>query len=140
MTDSRKKNTGTAGKSKQGREQSASSVPQQSMADQQSTAQQSTGDQQQRVRERAYEIYLARNGAPGDPLGDWLVAERECMAEEPRQASQRASQGESQRETPGEPQRSSREGSGRSSRQSSGQSSHQSSREQQEGSRSSARS
>jgi len=29
------------------------------------------------IRRRAYEIYLARNGAPGDPASDWLHAERE---------------------------------------------------------------
>lgn len=29
---------------------------------------------------RAYEIYLARNGAPGDALGDWLIAEHEISA------------------------------------------------------------
>ena len=26
---------------------------------------------------RAYHIYLERDGAPGDPLGDWAQAERE---------------------------------------------------------------
>ncbi|MBL8877951.1 MAG: DUF2934 domain-containing protein [Phycisphaerales bacterium] len=26
---------------------------------------------------RAYEIFLARNGAPGDPMIDWMQAERE---------------------------------------------------------------
>jgi hypothetical protein len=29
------------------------------------------------VQRRAYEIYLERNGAPGDPVSDWLQAERE---------------------------------------------------------------
>ena len=29
------------------------------------------------IRHRAYEIYLARGGAPGDPMADWLQAERE---------------------------------------------------------------
>jgi hypothetical protein len=29
------------------------------------------------VRQRAHEIWLARNGAPGNPLLDWLQAERE---------------------------------------------------------------
>jgi hypothetical protein len=28
---------------------------------------------------RAYEIYLERNGAPGNPLEDWVRAEREVM-------------------------------------------------------------
>ena len=30
-----------------------------------------------RIRLRAYEIYEARNGAPGDALSDWVRAERE---------------------------------------------------------------
>lgn len=30
-----------------------------------------------RIRRRAFEIYCARNGAPGDELSDWLAAERE---------------------------------------------------------------
>jgi hypothetical protein len=34
----------------------------------------------ERIRLRAYEIYQARNGAPGDALGDWVQAEREFMA------------------------------------------------------------
>jgi hypothetical protein len=29
------------------------------------------------VQRRAYEIYLGRNGAPGDAVSDWLQAERE---------------------------------------------------------------
>ena len=29
------------------------------------------------IARRAYEIYLERGGAPGDPLDDWLRAERE---------------------------------------------------------------
>lgn len=28
---------------------------------------------------RAYEIYLERNGAPGNPLEDWVRAEREVL-------------------------------------------------------------
>lgn len=30
-----------------------------------------------RIRIRAYEIFLARNGGPGDPTADWCQAERE---------------------------------------------------------------
>lgn len=30
-----------------------------------------------RIRVRAYQIYLARNGAPGDAESDWAQAERE---------------------------------------------------------------
>jgi glycosyltransferase involved in cell wall biosynthesis len=33
------------------------------------------------VRRRAYEIYLARHGAPGDPVADWLQAERELRGQ-----------------------------------------------------------
>jgi hypothetical protein len=29
------------------------------------------------IRQRAYEIYLSRRGRNGDPLSDWLQAERE---------------------------------------------------------------
>ncbi|MGO9057363.1 MAG: DUF2934 domain-containing protein [Candidatus Binataceae bacterium] len=29
------------------------------------------------IRNRAYEIYCARNGGPGDELSDWLKAEAE---------------------------------------------------------------
>ena len=31
------------------------------------------------IRLRAYEIYLERNGIPGDALDDWLRAERELQ-------------------------------------------------------------
>jgi len=31
------------------------------------------------IARRAYEIYLGRNGASGDPVDDWLQAERELM-------------------------------------------------------------
>ena len=32
------------------------------------------------IRQRAYEIYLARVGGPGDELDDWLKAESELKA------------------------------------------------------------
>ena len=32
---------------------------------------------EEEIRNRAYEIYCARNGAAGDELGDWLKAESE---------------------------------------------------------------
>ncbi len=32
------------------------------------------------IRRRAYEIYLERNGSPGDECQDWLTAEREVRA------------------------------------------------------------
>ena len=34
---------------------------------------------QEEIRRRAYEIYLERNGLPGDALDDWLRAERELQ-------------------------------------------------------------
>lgn len=33
-----------------------------------------------KIAVRAYEIYLERNGAPGNPLEDWVRAEREILA------------------------------------------------------------
>jgi hypothetical protein len=33
------------------------------------------------IRCRAYEIFLGRNGRPGDPLSDWVQAERELRGE-----------------------------------------------------------
>ena len=35
-----------------------------------------------RIQQRAYELYLARGGAPGGELDDWLAAEREVRAME----------------------------------------------------------
>jgi len=35
---------------------------------------------QDQVAARAYEIYLERGAAPGDPMQDWLQAERELAA------------------------------------------------------------
>jgi hypothetical protein len=34
----------------------------------------------EQIELRAYEIFLERNGAPGDPLADWVRAEREVLA------------------------------------------------------------
>ncbi|MCK6485419.1 MAG: DUF2934 domain-containing protein [Phycisphaerae bacterium] len=34
-------------------------------------------DTDEQVRQRAYELYLQRNGRTGDALSDWLLAERE---------------------------------------------------------------
>jgi hypothetical protein len=34
---------------------------------------------QEKIAQRAYEIYLERNGAPGNPLEDWVRAEREVL-------------------------------------------------------------
>ncbi|MBK8913370.1 MAG: DUF2934 domain-containing protein [Phycisphaerales bacterium] len=33
-----------------------------------------------RIEERAYQIFLTRNGGPGDATSDWLQAERELLA------------------------------------------------------------
>jgi len=35
---------------------------------------------EEQVRQRAYAICLARNGEPGDPVADWLLAEQELRA------------------------------------------------------------
>jgi|HubBroStandDraft_5_1064220.scaffolds.fasta_scaffold67004_4 hypothetical protein len=39
------------------------------------------------IRRRAYELFLARKGAPGDPAADWIVAEREVRARHARPES-----------------------------------------------------
>ncbi len=41
-----------------------------------------------RIRARAHEIYMARGGAPGSDLEDWLQAEREVLGSEPRNTAQ----------------------------------------------------
>lgn len=41
-----------------------------------------------KIAQRAYEIYLQRNGAPGDPLQDWLRAEQE-LAVKPKRATKK---------------------------------------------------
>jgi hypothetical protein len=35
---------------------------------------------EEQIRERAYHIFLSRNGAPGDPFSDWVQAERELKS------------------------------------------------------------
>ena len=37
------------------------------------------GPNRERIRLRAYEIFLERSGLPGDALADWLRAERELQ-------------------------------------------------------------
>jgi len=32
------------------------------------------------IAEKAFQIYLERNGAPGDPMQDWIRAEQELTA------------------------------------------------------------
>lgn len=46
----------------------------------------------ERIRARAYEIYEARNGAPGDPTSDWLQAERELNDQGPDRTASIASE------------------------------------------------
>lgn len=41
------------------------------------------------ISRRAYEIYLERNGAPGDPHSDWLQAEAE-LAAAPKKTSRKS--------------------------------------------------
>ena len=35
---------------------------------------------QEKIRKRAYELYCARNGAPGDEMDDWFKAEGELRS------------------------------------------------------------
>lgn len=42
-----------------------------------SVASATVGLTDEQIRERAYFIYLERNGGPGDPIADWHQAERE---------------------------------------------------------------
>ena len=44
---------------------------------------------QEKIAHRAYEIYLERNGAPGNPLEDWVRAEREVL-QRTRKSSKKA--------------------------------------------------
>lgn len=44
-----------------------------------------------KIARRAYEIYLERNGAPGNPLEDWVRAEREVLAKSKRSTKKPAS-------------------------------------------------
>jgi hypothetical protein len=44
----------------------------------------------EQIQARAYEIYLERHGAPGNPLEDWVRAERELASNalsKPRKAA-----------------------------------------------------
>jgi DUF2934 family protein len=38
-----------------------------------------TRPQDEQIRARAYELYIARGGAPGHEVDDWLQAEREIQ-------------------------------------------------------------
>jgi len=46
----------------------------------QASAKKSNVNLDEEIRRRAYELYLQRNGAAGDPNRDWFVAEREVRA------------------------------------------------------------
>jgi len=46
---------------------------------------------EQKIAQRAYEIYLERNGAPGNPLEDWVRAERELLEKSRKTAKKTAS-------------------------------------------------
>jgi len=41
----------------------------------------------ERIRLRAYELYLERDGHGGDPMEDWLRAEREVREQTPPRAT-----------------------------------------------------
>lgn len=45
---------------------------------------------EEKIRERAYEIYVARGGQEGDDVSDWLMAEREFDASNESQGPKKA--------------------------------------------------
>lgn len=47
----------------------------------------SAAELQVRINARAHEVFLARNGGPGDELSDWLTAEREVCGSLPAMTS-----------------------------------------------------
>lgn len=49
-----------------------------------------TPQTEQQIRDRAYEIYLARGGRNGDEVSDWLAAERELKDSNQPQGKARA--------------------------------------------------
>ncbi len=46
-------------------------------------------DLEERIRQRAHEIYLARGRLPGSELDDWLEAEREVLGRSAQPAQDR---------------------------------------------------
>jgi len=52
-------------------------------------------DLDEEIRRRAYELYLERQGTPGDQVQDWFTAEREVRARYANQSALAASQGRS---------------------------------------------
>ncbi len=55
-------------------------------------------DEQEEVRRRAYERYLARGESPGDEMDDWLAAEREFRSSREQDASSRSGRGRARRD------------------------------------------
>jgi hypothetical protein len=50
-----------------------------------------TAHEEEQIRQRAYGIYLAREGQEGDEISDWLAAERELKeSDEPQVKKARA--------------------------------------------------
>ena len=54
-------------------------------------------DEQDEVRRRAYERYLARGEAPGDEMDDWLAAERDLRSSREQGGSPSSGRGRSRR-------------------------------------------
>lgn len=52
-------------------------------------------DLDEEIRRRAYELYLERQGTPGDQAQDWFTAEREIRARYAKQSALAASEGRS---------------------------------------------
>ena len=52
-----------------------------------------TGNFDSEIRSRAYQLFLERHGAAGDPVADWFVAEREVMAKHAKDSALAARQG-----------------------------------------------
>jgi Protein of unknown function (DUF2934) len=44
---------------------------------------------QEQIQLRAYQIFLERNGAPGNPFEDWTRAEGELLAQPPKTTKSR---------------------------------------------------
>jgi hypothetical protein len=43
---------------------------------------------EERIRQRAHQLYLARGERPGHDLDDWLQAERELLGESPKDSAE----------------------------------------------------
>jgi hypothetical protein len=54
-------------------------------------------DEQEEVRRRAYERYLARGDSPGDEVDDWLAAERDFRSSREQGASSSGGRGRARR-------------------------------------------